>query len=186
MMPAMPFMAGDVHADTGDVSINATNFPDTNFRNWVIGNITGAGDNVLTTSELDDVKSIEVYNKSISSLKGIEYFTSLTSLNCGDNDLTTLNVRENMLLKTFNFDNNELTNIDVSQNTELATLDCSGNNLSSLDVSQNTSLLNLECRNNDLTTLDMSQNTLLTSLICNNNTLRTLDVSHSPSLQILI
>ena len=67
---------------TLDIAINETNFPDANFRTYVSANCDTDGSGTLSTSELAAVTSIDVYNKSISSLKGVEYFTSLTLLNC--------------------------------------------------------------------------------------------------------
>ena len=78
MMPVMPFMTGDVHAVAGDVEINDTTFPDTNFRAWITTNVTG-GSTTLTADMIKSTTSIDVSSKSISSLKGIEYFTALTS-----------------------------------------------------------------------------------------------------------
>ena len=67
-------------------NIDETKFPDDNFRT------------VMDVSE-----------KDIKSLKGIEYFTALDSLDCSVNELTTL---------------------DVSKNTALNVLTCCGNQIS--------------------------------------------------------
>jgi hypothetical protein len=47
---------------------------------------------VLTDTEIADVHKIEVSLKKIQSLKGIEYFTALTDLDCSNNRLTSLDV----------------------------------------------------------------------------------------------
>ena len=99
-----------------NVEINETTFPDEEFRNWVRSQDYGK-DGVLTEAELTSVKIIFVVNMNIQSLKGIEYFTSLTTLKCY---------------------NNQLTELDVSKNTKLENLQCYNNHLSSLDVSKNT------------------------------------------------
>jgi hypothetical protein len=51
-------------------------------------------------------------------------------------------------------DQNELTSIDVSQNIALIGFACYYNQLSTLDISQNPALLNLNCSYNNLTSLD--------------------------------
>ncbi|HOO49068.1 MAG TPA: hypothetical protein PK118_04430, partial [Saccharofermentans sp.] len=104
---------------------------------------------------------INVRNKSISSLYGIEYFTAITRLDCYDNNLTTL---------------------DVSNNTSLTRLWCEGNNLTTLDVSRNTALDLLNCGENNLTTLDVSNNSALEILGCCGNNISTLDISCVPEL----
>ena len=122
---------------------------------------------------------------SLTSLRGIAYFESLTSLNCIYNQLPTLDVSGCTALTTLNCCWNELTELDVSQNTALTELRCDGNQLTELDVRANTALTELWCQNNSLTELDVSQNTELMYLICNNNHLALLDVSQNTELKEL-
>jgi hypothetical protein len=81
------------------VVINSSNFPNNTFRQWVSDNCDTDGDGTLSDSELQAVKIINVQNLGISYLKGIEYFTALTVLNCSTNSLTTLNISQNTALK---------------------------------------------------------------------------------------
>ncbi len=83
--------------------------------------------------------------------------TVLTSLNCGSNQLTNLDVSKNTALTSLNCGSNQLTNLDVSTNTALTSLNCGSNQLMSLNVSTNTGLMQLECESNPLKTLDVSQ-----------------------------
>ena len=102
------------------VGIDKTNFPDDNFWNYLLEQDYGK-DGVLTDEEIRNITVMDVSEKEIKSLKGIEYFTALRTLNCSDNELTEL---------------------DISGNTALDTLDCSYNELTALDVSKNTALEN--------------------------------------------
>ena len=143
------------HAAEGDVAINETNFPDETFRNYVSENFDkadgeGNKDNFLSAEEISDAKSIDVFDMSISDLKGVEYFTALTDLLCQSNQLTSLDVSKNMALTTLDCYSNQLTSLDVSKNTALTHLDCSNNQLTSLDVSKNTALAYLVCYSNRL------------------------------------
>ena len=79
------------------VTIDENTFPDSNFRNWVLSQDYGS-DGVLTWQESSDVTGINVENKGIQSLKGIEYFTAITDLYCNNNQLTSLDVAENIQL----------------------------------------------------------------------------------------
>ena len=167
-----------------DVEINETNFPDANFRNWVLREFYGA-DGVLKDYMIAGVTNIDVSLSNIKSLKGIEYFTALTRLTCYQNQLTELDLSKNTALTFLRCENNQLTSLDVSQNTRLGTLQCGDNQLTSLDVSQNTALGTLQCENNQLTSLDVSQNTKLTELICSQNQLTSLDVSQNTKLRSL-
>ena len=170
-----------------DVEINETNFPDANFRNYLLSqNYDYDGDGLITDTEIADITYIWVSDMNISSLKGIEFFTALETLYCESNQLTTLDVSKNTALTTLSCDNNQLTTLDVLKNTALTTLYCNNNQLTTLDVSKNTALTTLYCNNNQLTTLDVSKNTALTTLYCNNNQLTTLDVLKNTALELLV
>ena len=108
--------------------------------------------------------------------------TALTSLECVNNQLTTLDVSKNTALTELECYNNQLTALDVSKNTALTYLYCSENQLTALDVSKNTALTELECEYNQLTALDVSKNTALTYLYCSENQLTALDVSKNTAL----
>ena len=159
-----------------DIEVNEMNFPDENFRNWLLSQSYGA-DGVLTKEEIAGVTTINLMGKRIQSLKGLEHFTELTSLYCIGNQLTELDVSECTKLTDLECTWNQLTSLDVSKNTALTTLTCSGNKLTVLDVSHNIALETLGCGLNLLTSLDVSQNTLLTELYCQENLLTELDVS---------
>ena len=164
-----------------DVTINATNFPDENFRNWLLEQDYGK-DGVITDDEIAGITDIYVINTSIANLKGIEFFTALTGLYCFNNQLTSLDVSGCTALKELACHNNQLTSLDVSKNTALTVLSCYDNKLTSLDMSGCTALTELHCYNNQLTSLDVSGFTALTTLRCNTNQLTSLDVSKNTLL----
>ena len=70
-----------------DVEVNETNFPDENFRNWVYEQEYGA-DSLLTKEEILGITSIDINNRGIRNLKGIEYFATLIELNLCHNAVT--------------------------------------------------------------------------------------------------
>ena len=163
------------------IAIDKTNFPDDNFRSWVLAQDYGQ-DGVLTEEEIAAVTEINVMSENISNLKGIEYFIALEVLHCESNQLTSLDVSNNTALTYLNCTLNQLTSLDVSNNTALTGLYCNWNQLTSLDVSKNTALTKLECYGNQLTSLDVSKNSALTELYCYWNQLTTLDVSKNTAL----
>jgi hypothetical protein len=77
-----------------------------------------------------------------------------------------------------NCGNNQIASLDVFNNTALTAFACQGNNLTSLDVSNNNALTLLSCNNNQLTSLDVSSNTALTFLSCSVNQLECLNVKN--------
>ena len=166
------------------VNIDAINFPDANFRNWLLRQSYGE-DGVLTEAEIKETTVINVNSENISSLKGIEIFTKLAWLYCYDNQLTTLDVSDNAELRCLWCYDNPLTTLDVSKNIKLTELRCSNISLTTLNVSNNAALSRLYCSNNQLTTLDVSNNIALTELYCYKNQLTALDVSNNTALREL-
>lgn len=97
-------------------------------------------------------------------LKGDISFSKLTALetlNCSDNQLTSLDVSRCTALKKLWCYDSQLTSLDVSGCTALKYLDCFQNKLTSLDVSRCTALEELWCSDNQLTSLDVSGCTAL-------------------------
>ena len=165
------------------LAIDEENFPDENFRNYVLRYY--GGDGYLTYDETESEAFLVIQDMNIANLKGIEYFTSLVYLYCDNNQLTSLDLSKNTALTYLQCYNNRLSTLDVSGCTELTYLRCDNNQLTALDVSNNTALKNLRCDNNQLTSLDVSQNTALTDLECQHNLLTALDVSKNTALTYL-
>ena len=163
------------------IIINETNFPDKNFRACLLEEEFGK-DGVITPEEIIETTDIVVVMRNISNLKGIEYFTALTHLDCSYNQLTSLNVSQNTALTYLDCSSNQLTSLDISQNKRLETFRCHSNQLTSLNLSQNTKLTSLNCSLNQLTSLDVSQNTALNGLYCGENLLTSLNVSQNTAL----
>jgi uncharacterized repeat protein (TIGR02543 family) len=118
------------------VAINKTNFPDDNFRAMIQEwkQEAGASITTLTQAEAAYLKIIDCQNTGTFSLKGIEYFPNLETLNCSYTFITDLNLSSNTKLKNLNCNYSELSNLDIS-NTSLtgsAPLDCRNNFL--LDI----------------------------------------------------
>ena len=181
----LPFSAFAATDSYGPVYITDANVPDKTFREYLLKQFDKDGNGVLTPAERYAVTEIDVENKYISNLSGIQFFPNLKVLNCGHNRLTKLDVRENTVLQELVCWENQLTSLDVSQNTALQELACFENQLTSLDVSQNPALQKLSCWDNRLTELDVSKNTELTYLKCSYNRLTELDVSKNTELTYL-
>lgn len=145
----------------------------------------GKAANTLTSDDMENLTLLEVMGRSLKSLKGIEFAVNLFSVICAENQLSTLDISNNISLTEFNCYNNQLSTLDVSSNTALTSLVCFNNQLSTLDVSNNTALTTLSCGDNQLSVLDVSNNTLLTDLYCGSNQLTALDVSNNTLLTSL-
>lgn len=194
----------DVTVGPNDIAITEANFPDVNFRRYLTEQDYGK-DGILTEEEINGIINISVSGKNISTLKGIEFFTALDTLNCMSNQLTSLDISNNTALTTLSCAFNQLTTLDVSSNTALTYLECAENQLTTLyvsdkieylgcsrnqftvlDISKCTALIALDCCNNFLTELNASNNTALEILYCYNNQLTTLDISKNTKLGQLL
>lgn len=163
--------------------INEKNFPDPNFRNY-IQTYKAGGRNVLTVEEQRKVDTIDVKGWNISNLKGIEAFPNLKELNCENNSIQKLDLRQNPKLKTLRCNKNQLTQLDLSKNPDIDYLICSDNRLEQLDVSHLKDLVTLDCSHNDLEQLDVRNCRFLETLYCSSNRLTELDadVTHKSRL----
>lgn len=167
------------------LAIDETNFPDSNFRSYVLASFDSNGDEKLNDEEIANVKYINAPSKTISSLKGIEYFTELLELNCDNNQLTSLDVSKNTKLVTLICSKNALTSLNTSHNPLLKKLDIYNNKIASIDVSQNTELETLYIGRNPIETLNVKNNLKLMELQSELNNLTSIDLSNnSPSMTL--
>jgi gliding motility-associated-like protein len=174
--------------------------PDANFSAYlnlivpsaIIGNQLDTSNVLVTTT----TKFINVSNKHIANLSGVQYFKSLTVLYCNNNQISTfpqlpislinLNCGFNWLtnisalpcsLKIFTCDSNQLTSLPILP-PSLRRLSCSGNQIANLPILP--SKLNyLACSNNQLSNMPVLSDSLQ-SLYCVLNQLTNLPALPSP------
>ena len=179
---------------------NETYVPDDNFETYLEthdadGNVVSIGatnsmgngviDDYVTTASINTVTVLNVTGLNIIHLTGIEAFTALYSLNCNNNNLTTLNLSDNINLVYLGVEANALTSIIFGSITTLEGLNLRDNALPSIDVSNNASLIWFSAENNVLASIDITDCTALTILGINDNQLTSLDLTLFPSLTSL-
>ncbi|WP_052825879.1 T9SS type B sorting domain-containing protein [Neotamlana nanhaiensis] len=164
-----------------------TYIPDPNFEQALIdlGYDTLPLDSFVLTANISSITNLDIAEKNISDLTGIEDFINLTNLDCSLNQITSLNLSANTLLTELYINDNQLTTIDVSALAALKIFWCFSNNINQLQVNNNPNLISLVCWNNNLTTLNVSNNTALTVLVCEENNLTNLDISQNSALNRL-
>ena len=189
---------------TSIVNAQIVNIPDANFKTVLLEIADTNNDGEIQVSEAEALQIMNVRNRDISSMEGIQSFSNLTYLNCATNDLTELDLTQNVNLIELWCGFNDLTELDLSQNVNLVEFFCittlisnfdlshnldlvvlflSGNALlTSLDLSANQALEELECHFSGLTSL-ITQNQNLRHLNCTNNQLSTIDISQNPNLE---
>ena len=186
-LEAAPMMLEAVAPVSSGLAIDETNFPDVNFRSYVLASFDSNSDEKLDDEEIANVKYIFAPSKTISSLKGIEYFTELKELDCANNQLTSLDVSKNTKLVKLICNKNALTSLNTNQNPLLKKLDIYSNKITSIDVSQNTELETLYIGRNPIETLNIKNNVKLMELQSELNNLTSLDLSNnSPSMTLYL
>ena len=187
VLEALPMMLTAPAPVPSGLAIDETNFPDANFRSYVLASFDSNGDEKLDEEEIANVKYIYAPAKTISSLKGIEYFTELLELNCDNNQLTSLDVSKNTKLVKLICSKNALTSLNTSHNPLLKKLDIYSNKITSIDVSQNTELETLYIGRNPIETLNVKNNVKLMELQSELNNLTSIDLSNnSPSMTVYL
>ena len=177
-------------AGLADVVLNASNFPDTNFRDYLSSMLGKEDGDTITDEEIAGLTEIRMIDKNISDLTGIGYFHNLTTLNINNTRTMAKVVKEvdlskNTKLTTIYMNRHELTKLDVSMCKNLEKLSVSNNDLETLILPNNSALTELDCDKNWLTELNISGCTALRSLYCGKNRISRLDVSASNSLRSL-
>jgi hypothetical protein len=176
--------AGDTFTDV---------FPDVNFRSAVLSLLNADGGGRTSASIVSDADKswmavrdgLNIDNRNIADLTGIEYFTGMTFLYCYDNPLGTLSLPKNTALQRLYTWNTGLTKLDMSANTALTRLECQMNQIESLNITKNVNLGYINCRANQMTTLDVSNNININYIVAHTNKLQSIDLSNNKALMHL-
>jgi Leucine-rich repeat (LRR) protein len=152
-------------ADSSNEQDNADNMPvfamtaipDANFEQALVDlNIDDELDGFVRTSEIRDVQNIDIENKGITDLTGIQDFTALIGLWVSENEITQLDLRQNENLKFAFASNNALTSIQVAGLAALEKIEIENNAVTSLNIADNLALQELSLANNQLNAIDIS------------------------------
>jgi len=162
-----------------------TYVPDDNFENYLEAN--GMGDGIalndsVFTSAIDTATILSVSNQFISDLTGIEDMVSLEILYCNYNQLSSLDISNNLNLVTIHCHGNLITTLDISGLQLITVLDCGYNQITSLDISNLSGLKFFSCLDNQLTSLDVSNNDSLIDLNCGSNLINSLSLTNNTIL----
>tara|TARA_Y100000591_G_scaffold252985_1_gene224563 strand:+ start:3 stop:3482 length:3480 start_codon:yes stop_codon:yes gene_type:complete len=160
--------------------------PDDNFEQALIElGYDDVLDNYVLTSNINNVQELHITNEGIHDLTGIENFTALEYLFCGDNLLSSIDITSNPSLRALYANNNQLYYIDLNNNSLLTILNLDNNNFNNISVANNILLEHLEMQHNQLRSIDLGSNTALKTIYFNHNQLTNIDVSNSQQLEDL-
>ncbi|MGG8497260.1 leucine-rich repeat domain-containing protein [Tenacibaculum sp. TC6] len=163
-----------------------TYVPDDNFEQALIDlGYDDVLDDYVKTENINSINYLDVSNKGIVDLTGIQDFITLTELRAYKNQLTSIEVSTITNLKKLYVYNNQLTSIEVSTITNLEKLYVYNNQLTSLNLSNNHLLTELVVSYNQITSLDLSANIAITTLNFEFNQLTNIDLKNNVNLLVL-
>jgi len=111
--------------------------PDDNFENYLESNNLGDGiqlNDSINSISIEMLMFLNVSNQNISDLTGIKDFIAIRELNCGSNQLTSLDLSQNIYIDELECSFNQITYLDLSNNTELTKIYIDDNQLTYLDL----------------------------------------------------
>ncbi len=161
-----------------------TAIPDVNFEQALIdlGHDTAPTNGSVPTANINTITDLDVTNKNIADLTGIEDFVGLLNLTCDENPLSALNLASNSELGSLRCRNTNITMLDLSNNTKMKFLFCNDNKLTNLNISSCTILEWLECFNNELTSLNIGNKQELRSVRASSNKITSINTDQAPKL----
>lgn len=164
-------------------------FEDPVFREWISENVDTDHNGLLSAKEIEACTKINISSMSVDSLKGIEYFYNLKTLDCSHNQLLFLDLKSNTALKSLNCSYNNLTRLNLSSCKKLKELDASSNffgNSTEISFSKTSSLEKLNIASNFLNEFNFSRISGLKELNCSDCNLSSLNPASMPALEKLI
>ena len=190
-----------------NITAQTVNILDINFKNKLIkagpvnsiaknssGNfikVDSNNDGIIQNSEAELIVELYLdnYNSAssdkISNLEGIQFFTNLKILSCGDNLIESLDLSNVINLESLNLYKNKLKFLNIKDLASLKTLYCHSNQLTDLDMTSFLNLTELNCSDNSISQLNLKNCKKLTSLYCESNSIEKLDLSGLNNLATL-
>ena len=173
----------------GDVPLDESNFPDSEFREYIRKNYDLNKDSVLSDGEIKLIDLLNVYYNH-KSIKGIEHFYALEHLcfNGVSSKSLDLSLVPDISILSIGFASPDvaftevLEELDISKNLKLTQIQIRSNLITELDLSGNYELQHIDLQIPSLTKLDLSYNINLESFALKNMTLSELDLTHNSNL----
>ena len=121
-------------------------------------------------------------SRKINNILGIEKLINVWQLQMYGNNISEIDLSNNIKLKEVDFRVNNIKNVDLSKNSKLTKISFTSNNISEIDLSNNVNLNDLDLANNNISEIDLSNNVNLNYLNLANNNISEIDLSNNVNL----
>ncbi len=160
--------------------------PDSNFKQTLINlGIDTNNNNEIEESEAMAPSALSVFNQSIVSIVGIEYFTNLKTFICSNNFIDSADLSTLSLLEYVAASENLITELILPESENLRIVDLRDNRLSALNLGNLPNLESLNCAQNPIAELELQGYTNLEDLYCFKCALSNLDLRQNVELSTL-
>lgn len=169
-------------------SINTpARIPDENFREYLESRMkVNPGAPYSKVDAAEKVQGIAIdknrFSKQISSLKGIEYFTSVHNLHVKHTSITELDISALNKLTYLDIGENQLRSVTLPFAEKLSHIIIIKNQIETLDITKTPSLKMFQSTQNQLKVIDTSNNPQLTLFDVSFNHLQKIDLSNNSQL----
>ena len=138
--------------------------------NYELSNSDFEGLCIASANDIFSREELDVSGLNITNMKGIEYFTQLTDLNCSFNNINFLDLSSLGNLKNLDCSNNLISNLVLRSDDQYEELYLSYNNINTIEFLQNyVSLLILDIDATNITSINVSNNVNLEEFWCGAN-----------------
>jgi len=145
--------------------------------------IFGCAYNQITSLDLSSNSNLTWLVCQVNFISSLQLnSTYLHTIECFENQLTSLNLSQCIALETIDCHINQINNLNISECIELTDLTAWSNNLTFLNTSQNINLSSIDLSYNSITHIDFSNNIQLLNFSCTYGNFEHLDFSNSQNI----
>ena len=125
-------------------------------------------------------------SRKINNILGIEKLINVWQLQMYGNNISEIDLSNNIKLKEVDFRVNNIKNVDLSKNSKLTKISFTSNNISEIDLSNNVNLNDLDLANNNISEIDLSNNVNLYTINISYNKLKFLDFNKNDKITRIV
>jgi ELWxxDGT repeat protein len=173
---------------TEALEAETVDIPDDNFELTLqqLGLDSGDLDDKVLKANIIDLEELDLRNKDVEDLTGLEYFTALKRFYISNSfNLSNINISTNTNLEILHIENTGINNLDISSNANLVELKCEKSALTTIDISANFNLKKLYLNGNQFTTFELASTSQLEELNIGDNPLESISIDNALQLKQL-